>query len=107
MSIIAVGSSPRIDSLMLLGFDVVKVPEKMSKEVEDEVLSRILGSKAVFIEGEIYRALSKRMKEILSVVQEPPLIVVVPGSGRGETYRLEELYNMISLAVGVQLKWRK
>ncbi len=107
MSIIAIGSSPGIDSLRLLGFDVVKVPEKVSKETEDEILSSVLGSKAVLIEGEIYRTLRKRLKEILSVIQEPPLIVVIPGSGKGETYRLEELYNMISLAIGVQLKWKK
>lgn len=107
MSIIAIGSSPGIESLRLLGFDVIKVPEKLSKETEDEVLAKVLGSKAVFVEGEIYASIRKRLKEIISVIQEPPLIVVIPGSEKGETYRLEELYNMISLAIGVQLKWKR
>ncbi len=107
MSIVAIGSSPAIDSLKLLGFKVYKVRKRLDKDAESEVLEKILESRAVILEGEIYAALRDKLKQILEAAAEPPLIVVVPSSEKSETYRLEELYNMISLAVGVQLKWKK
>ncbi len=107
MSVIAIGSSPAIDSLKLLGFKVFKVRGKIDKEAETEIMSKILESRAVVLEGEIYAALRDKIRELVEAAAEPPLLVVVPSSEKSETYRLEELYNMISLAVGVQLKWKK
>ncbi len=107
MSVVAIGSSPAIDSLKLLGFKIYKVRGKIDKEAEAEILSKILESKAVVLEGEIYATLRSKIKELVEAAAEPPLLVVVPSTEKSETYRLEELYNLISLAVGVQLKWKK
>lgn len=107
LSVVAIGASETIDPLRLLGFEVVKVSEKPSREEEEAILSKILESKLVMVESEIYDLVSERLSEVLSVMKEPPLVVVVPSSSKASTGRLEELYNKLSMAVGVRLKWVK
>jgi len=107
LSVVAIGASPTIDALRLLGFEIFKVPEKIGKTEEDEIMSKILESKVALIEGEIYANLSERLGRTLSYLKEPPLLVVIPSSEKASTHRLEELYGKLSMAVGVRLKWVK
>ncbi|AKG38832.1 hypothetical protein MA03_05520 [Infirmifilum uzonense] len=107
MSVVAIGATETIDPLRLLGFEVIKVSEKPSQEEEEAIISKILESKVAMIEGEIYALISNRLSEVMAVMKEPPLLVVVPSSSKASTHRLEELYNKLSLAVGVRLKWVK
>jgi len=49
-----------------------------------------------------------KISKILSEeLHSPPLIVVVPTLEKNKTYRLEELHDIISHAVGVRLKWKR
>ncbi|HFC49672.1 MAG TPA: hypothetical protein ENJ59_02960, partial [Thermofilum sp.] len=107
MRVIAVGSSFEIDALSMLGFDVMKMPELLSEDDIHHVLGRILTSRLVVLEEDVYVQVKERLREILETARRPPLVVVVPTLKRGETYRLEELQNMITRAVGVRLKWKK
>lgn len=107
MNVIAVGSSFKIDALSMLGFEVIKVPELLSEDSLHQVLGRILTSRLVVIEEDIYNQVKERLQEVLETTRRPPLVVIIPTLKRGETYRLEELHNMISHAVGVRLKWKK
>lgn len=107
MDVIAVGSSFEIDALSMLGFEVIKVPELLSEDNLHHVLGRILTSRLVVLEEDIYVQVKERLQEVLVTTRRPPLVVIVPTLKRGETYRLEELHNMISRAVGVRLKWKK
>ncbi len=107
MSAVAIGASPTIDSMMLLGFKVIKVPEKLGETLQEEVLSAVLESKVVVIEEPVYAQVSDRLSKLFSYVKEPPLLVVVPSHEQPSTHRLEELYQKLSYAVGVRLKWVK
>uniref|UniRef100_A0A7C4B9X3 V-type ATP synthase subunit F n=1 Tax=Thermofilum pendens TaxID=2269 RepID=A0A7C4B9X3_THEPE len=105
MSVVAIGATPTIDSMMLLGFKVIKVPEKLGETTQDEVLSVVLESKVVVIEEPVYAQISDRLGKLLSYVKEPPLLVIVPSHKQPSTRRLEELYQKLSYAVGVRLRW--
>ncbi|MCD6208974.1 MAG: hypothetical protein J7J67_02155 [Thermoproteales archaeon] len=107
MDVIAVGSSFEIDALSMLGFEVIKAPELLSEDDIHHILGRILTSRLVVLEEDVYVQVKERLQEILETTRRPPLVVIVPTLKRGETYRLEELHNMISRAVGVRLKWKK
>ncbi|MEZ0345188.1 MAG: hypothetical protein ABWK01_01380, partial [Infirmifilum sp.] len=96
-----------IDPLRLLGFEVIKVSDNPSETEEEMILSKILESKVAVIEGEIYLNVKDRLSQLTAVMREPPLVVVVPSSSKTSTHRLEELYNKLSLAIGVRLKWVK
>jgi len=107
VSVVAIGATPTIDSMMLLGFKVIKVPERLSEALQEEVLSTVLGSKVVVIEEPVYAQIGERLDKILPYVKEPPLLVVVPSHRQPSTRRLEELYQKLSYAIGVRLKWVK
>lgn len=107
MSVIAVGSTPTIDSLRLLGFEVVRVPEKLREEEIEELVARIMESRVVVIEEPVHSQVSGKLHRLLSLVKEPPLLVVVPSMRQLSTRRLEELYQLLSRAVGVRLRWVK
>jgi vacuolar-type H+-ATPase subunit F/Vma7 len=105
LSVIAIGASPSIDALRLLGFEIFKVAGKPSKTEEDEILSKILESKVALIEGEIYVIIADRLRQAMGYLKEPPLLVVIPSLEKTATHRLEELYSKLSMAVGVRLRW--
>ncbi len=105
--LVAIGTSGGIEILNMLGFEVIMVPETLTKDKARDITGRILTSRITIIEEEIYKALKNDLKQLLALSKKPPLLVVIPSPEKGETYRLEELYNMISRAVGVQLKWRR
>ncbi|MHB9303261.1 V-type ATP synthase subunit F [Thermofilum pendens] len=107
MSVVVIGSSPTVDSLRLLGFEVVRVPEKLGKAEEDEVVAKILESRVALVESEVYASVAERLRQVMSFVKEPPLLVVIPSSEKASTRRLEELYNKLSMALGVRLRWAK
>ena len=107
MDVIAVGASFEIDALSMLGFEVIKTPELLSEDDVHHVLGRILTSRLVVLEEDLYVQVREHLEEVLETTRRPPLIVIVPTLKRGETYRLQELHNMISRAVGVRLKWKK
>lgn len=107
MSVVAIGATPTIDSMRLLGFEVIMVPEKLPDTMEEEVISKIVESKVVVIEELVYSQISGKLRKFLSLLREPPLLVIVPSMKQPSTYRLEELYQLLSYAVGVRLKWAK
>lgn len=107
MSAVAVGATPTIDSMRLLGFEVVRVPEKLPETLESEVISKIVESKVVVIEEPVYSQISDKLRKFLPVLREPPLLVIVPSMKQPSTRRLEELYRLLSQAVGVRLRWVK
>ncbi|MEM0494920.1 MAG: V-type ATP synthase subunit F [Thermofilum sp.] len=107
LSVVAIGSTPTIDSMRLLGFEVVMVPEKLSESVEEEVISKVVESRVVIIEEPVYSQVSGKLRRLFTFLREPPLLVVVPSMKQPSTRRLEELYQLLSYAVGVRLRWAK
>ena len=107
MDVVAIGSSFEINSLSMLGFEVIKVPEPLSEDDIHHIIGKILTSRLVVLESSIYLKIKDNLQEVLEESRSPPLLVIVPTLKKGETYRLEELHSMISRAVGVQLKWKK
>lgn len=107
MSVVAIGASETIDPLRLLGFEIVKVNGKPSPDEIEAIVAKILENRVALVEGEIYSYVKDRLSQVMSVMKEPPLVVVIPSSEKASTNRLEELYNKLSLAVGVRLKWVK
>lgn len=107
LSVTAIGSTETVEPLRLLGFDVIRVHGGLSQEDVEMIVSKILESRVALVENEIYSTVKDRLRQVLPLVKEPPLLVVIPSSEKASTGRLEELYNMLSLAVGVRLKWVK
>ena len=107
MSLLAIGSSLELDALSTLGFEVMKISKILSEDEREEILGRVVTSKLVIIEEEIYKQLKDRLRDLLKILHSPPLIVVVPTLEKNKTYRLEELHDIISHAVGVRLKWKR
>jgi len=107
LSVVAIGSTPTIDALRLLGFEVVKVPEKLREGEDEELVAKIFESRVVVIEEPVYSQVSGKVHRLMQLVKEPPLLVVVPSMRHPSTRRLEELYQLLSRAVGVRLRWVK
>lgn len=107
MSVIAIGATPTIDAMRLLGFEVLMVPEKLPESVQEEVISKVVENRVVIIEEPIYAQVGEKLRKLFSILREPPLLVVVPSMKQPSTRRLEELYQLLSYAVGVRLKWAK
>ncbi|QOJ79533.1 hypothetical protein IG193_03485 [Infirmifilum lucidum] len=107
MSVVAIGATETVDPLRLLGFEIVKVSGKPSPDEIEAIVSKILENRVALVEGEIYSYVKDRLSQVMAVMKEPPLVVVIPSSEEVSTNRLEELYNKLSLAVGVRLKWVK
>jgi len=107
VSVVAIGATPAIDSMLLLGFKVIKVPERLGESTQEEIVSALLESKVAVVEEPIYAQISEKLGRLLPYVKEPPLLVVVPSHEQLSTRRLEELYQRLSYAVGVRLKWMR
>jgi len=107
VSIVAIGSDASIESLKILGSKILLVKDIRNKDELMQVYSTILNSRAVIIEEEIYKSISSDLKNILSNMSRPPLLIIVPNFNRPETDRLREIHEQISLAIGVKLKWSK
>jgi len=98
--IIAVGRSKSLELLRILGVEVRCVEDKDFKCLSEE----IRGSKAVIIEEDVYREYEDSIKRLFKDMKYPPLVVVIPGREGRETERLKDIYNMLSVAMGVKLK---
>ncbi len=103
----AIGTSAAVEVLEVLGFSVVKVPKILPRYYVEDIMGKILESKIAILEEEIYLQLREKLGQVLRMIRRPPMVIVVPSFEKPETGRLEELHNVVSLAVGVQLKWKK
>jgi len=99
--LLAVGKGKELESLRVLGVRVILLDEESDVR---KVLEEILRSRAVVIEEDLYREMRSKLRRALEGVKYPPLVVVVPSPGREGTERLKDLYNLLSMAVGVKLK---
>jgi len=107
MSIVALGVDRSIEALKILGVKVYLLSKGIEEQEKAEAIDLILKSRVVIIEEEIYNVISNMLEQILSGVKRPPLLIVVPSLRNRKTTRIQELYELVSKAVGVELKWKK
>lgn len=103
--IVAIGKTEEISSFRILGARVIILEDDQRNL--DMVFESALGSRLVIIEEELYTEIEKDIKRLVSGMKNPPLFMIVPSSKGGETRRLKNIYELVSRAVGVRLKWEK
>jgi len=105
LSIAAIGSSKLVESFSIIGARTVIVDDPKSEEGLAKVMEAIANYKTVIIEEEVYSNVKEKLESVLSGMRYPPLIVVVPDLKNRGTSRLKDLHELLSVAVGVRLKW--
>ena len=94
-----------LEALRYLGFKIALV--KTESEALKEFLEELGRESIIVIEEELFDKIKDKLRIYLAEVKYPPYIVIIPNSKRPTTHRLKDLYELMSKAVGVKLKWSK
>jgi len=106
MTIIFIGSQELAYAYALLGLETITTDNinniKDLLRIYEEVIKRE-DVDVIVLEETLYRHLRENnIHKPGSLIK--PILLVVPGLGGSEGYRLKELYDLISQAVGVRLE---
>ncbi|RLE77235.1 MAG: hypothetical protein DRJ56_02750 [Thermoprotei archaeon] len=102
--LVVVGRDRSVESYRLIGASVIQLKE-LDEEGLAVVLEALVDCKVMLVEEELYEALLHSLKSRGVEVGEGTVIAPIPSMAKGETRRLERLNELLSRAVGVELKW--
>ena len=109
VSIVAIGRDKSIEVLKGVGIDVYIVDEESIKkdEIKAKITEALLTAKVVILEEDVREYLKDVLNQIVDKVKKELPIIVVPNIKKEETGRLIKLRELISKAIGVELKWKR
>lgn len=103
MSIIAIGEECSIEVYKIIGAKTFCI-SKINNNTINTLLKLLEKGNVIIIEESLYKKIKSSLKGLRSFKREN-IFIVVPSIGRRETERLKELNEILSLAMGVELKW--
>lgn len=103
--IIVLGINKTLENLNVVGANVYILTPTNLDEVLNKLSEIIEGVKVVMIEEGVPEKVMKKLTALMSEVKRPPLLVTIPSLKHPRTSKLESLYEILSKAVGVRLRW--
>ncbi len=107
MSIAVYATSRGLDCLRMVGADFHLLEGVEERELKRAVVGGLERYEVLLIEEELYERVKGAIRLKMEELKKPPLIVVIPSIQKPRTRRLNELYKLLSVAVGVRLRWVK
>ena len=103
--IIVLGIDKTLENLNVIGANVYILTPTNLDEVLNKLSEIIEGAKVIIVEEGVPDEAMKKLTTLMSEVKRPPLLVTIPSLKHPRTSKLESLYEILSKAVGVRLRW--